>query len=393
MSGAATPSPPASGCGTCRRCPPGDRPWSEKAPTRACVKLGNRSGSLTTERHRRVWSARTHRCRASGPRPRCAGPVPRCAGSRTPRTSAPAGSPNRSTSPRPGGTRHRTEFVIDVLRIRRHACLLPSDGYLPVGITPSRTGGRAATQRREAWGHDRVVAMTDVAWCDPERWGLDDMPLLVAEARARGDQQLEAEVLRRYGSRSDGRCARRHRRLFARWRARAGRGHGPLGGAARPPRRRRHRLRRGAAPFARQRWFAGVRPWHRVHLGDERVVKQYADRTLLLVWPTWNETWASDAVDAYHAAGGDRVVFVGEGPGGRTGDSGFHARLGETEACIVCTFGVATEACTCGVDADWTRTSRTTLPAWHGAETALHVYEPVHADDRRSSPRRRWRRR
>ena len=41
--------------------------------------------------------------------------------------------------------------------------------------------------------------MTDVAWCDPERWGLDDMPLLVAEARASGDQQLEAEVLRRYG--------------------------------------------------------------------------------------------------------------------------------------------------------------------------------------------------
>ena len=95
---------------------------------------------------------------------------------------------------------------------------------------------------------------------------------------------------------------------------------------------------------------------------------QYADRTLLLVWPTWNETWASDAVDAYHAAGGDRVVFVGEGPGGRTGDSGFHARLGETDACIACTFGVATEACTCGVDAHWTRTSRTTLPAWHGAE-------------------------
>ena len=27
--------------------------------------------------------------------------------------------------------------------------------------------------------------MTDVAWCDPERWGLDDMPLLVVQARAR----------------------------------------------------------------------------------------------------------------------------------------------------------------------------------------------------------------
>ena len=236
--------------------------------------------------------------------------------------------------------------------------------------------------------------MTDVAWCDPERWGLDDMPLLVAEARARGDQQLEDEVLRRYGfavptdEALDAIVAGSPGGVLE---LGAGTGHW----AALLARRGVDVIAYDVAPppSPANAWFAGVRPWHRVHPGDERVVKRYADRTLLLVWPTWNETWASDAVDGYHAAGGDRVVFVGEGPGGRTGDSGFHARLGETDACIACTFGVATEACTCGVDAHWTRTSRTTLPAWHGAETALHVYEPVHADDRGSSPCRRWRRR
>ena len=146
-------------------------------------------------------------------------------------------------------------------------------------------------------------------------------------------------------------------------------------------------------PSPANAWFAGVQPWHHVHPGDERVVEVCAERSLLLVWPTWNETWASDAVDGYHAAGGHCVVFVGEGPGGRTGDSGFHARLGETDVCIACTYGVADTACTCGIDAYWTRTSRTTLPPWHGAETALHVYVPARADERRSSRGRRRRHR
>ena len=88
-----------------------------------------------------------------------------------------------------------------------------------------------------------------------------------------------------------------------------------------------------------------------------------AERSLLLVWPTRNDTWACDAVDGYNAVGGDHVLFVGEGPGGRTGDSGFHARVGETAGCIACAYGVADVACTCGIDAPWTRTSCTALPA------------------------------
>ena len=41
--------------------------------------------------------------------------------------------------------------------------------------------------------------MTELARRDPESSGLDDMPLLVAEARASVNQPLEAEILRRYG--------------------------------------------------------------------------------------------------------------------------------------------------------------------------------------------------
>ena len=236
--------------------------------------------------------------------------------------------------------------------------------------------------------------MTEVAQRDPERWGLDDMPLLVAEARASGDQPLEAEVLRRYGfavptdAALDAIVACSPRGVLE---LGAGTGHW----AALLARRGVDVVAYDVAPppSPANAWFAGVQPWHHVHPGDERVVEECAERSLLLVWPTWNETWASDAVDGYHAAGGHCVVFVGEGPGGRTGDSGFHARLGETDACIACTYGVADTACTCGIDAHWTRTSRTTLPPWHGAETALHVYVPARADERRSSRRRRRRHR
>lgn len=236
--------------------------------------------------------------------------------------------------------------------------------------------------------------LTEVAGRDPERWGIDDMPQLVAEAGASGDQPLEIEVLRRYGfavptdAALDAIVACSPRGVLdlgagtGHWAALlARRGVDVVAYDVEPP------------PSLANTWFAGVQPWHQVHRGDERVVEECPERSLLLVWPTRNETWASDAVDRYHAAGGHHIVFVGEGPGGRTGDSGFHARLGETDTCIACTYGVADTACTCGIEAHWTRSSRTMLPAWHGADTALYVYEPARAAEPRSSWRRRQRQR
>ncbi|WP_063020318.1 hypothetical protein [Nocardia niwae] len=49
-----------------------------------------------------------------------------------------------------------------------------------------------------------------------------------------------------------------------------------------------------------------------------------ADCTLFLCWPPgWGNTMASKALAAYEDAGGERVVFIGEPKGGKTGDDDF----------------------------------------------------------------------
>jgi hypothetical protein len=68
--------------------------------------------------------------------------------------------------------------------------------------------------------------------------------------------------------------------------------------------------------------------WHEVGAleglrfdGRERCV-------LLLCWPPgWGDPMASDALAAFERAGGDRLVYIGEPKGGRTGDDGFFDAL------------------------------------------------------------------
>ncbi|MFI5781911.1 hypothetical protein [Nocardia sp. NPDC051570] len=70
--------------------------------------------------------------------------------------------------------------------------------------------------------------------------------------------------------------------------------------------------------------------WHRV--GDlasfaERVRGQ-SDHVLFLCWPPgWGNVMASTALDEFSRAGGDRLVFVGEPKGGKTGDDAFFDAL------------------------------------------------------------------
>jgi hypothetical protein len=122
------------------------------------------------------------------------------------------------------------------------------------------------------------------------------------------------------------------------------------------------------------KWFHSSTPWFRVQRGDELVVAQHAARTLLLVWPTRDETWAADALTHFHGAGGDSVIYVGEGPGGRTGDATFHALLGATDGCLACRYGVLDVVCTCGVTALWRQVDSVVLPHWLGQRDDLHVY-------------------
>lgn len=148
------------------------------------------------------------------------------------------------------------------------------------------------------------------------------------------------------------------------------------------------------APSPRNQWFAGTRPWHAVHHGDHRVAERFPDRTLLIVWPTKNEIWAASAVEQYHEAGGSCVAYVGEGPGGHTGDDVFHALLGDLSACAQCAYGSTTSPCICGVRARWSRTETIVLPHWPGYDDNLHIYtrrSGIRPSGGRQSVRR-WRR-
>ena len=137
-------------------------------------------------------------------------------------------------------------------------------------------------------------------------------------------------------------------------------------------------------------WFAGVEPWHAVLAGDHCAAGAFPERSLLIVWPTKNETWPVEALDAYYTAGGSTVLYVGEEPGGHTGDAAFHARLGETQTCLACVHGLATEPCTCSYSPQWVRSRLVDIPRWPGFHDRLAIYERRTLPDTRRS---RWIRR
>lgn len=139
------------------------------------------------------------------------------------------------------------------------------------------------------------------------------------------------------------------------------------------------------APSTANSWFAGTSPWFPVRPGDQRMVNLHADRCMLLVWPTKNETWAAEAVEQFHHAGGETVVFVGEGPGGRTGDDRFHLLIGELDRCYRCAYGLLDGACVCGTSKLFTAAERVSIPTWAGFDDSLVVVRRTVA----ALPRRR----
>lgn len=129
-------------------------------------------------------------------------------------------------------------------------------------------------------------------------------------------------------------------------------------------------------PSPDNQWFANTTPWHEVRLGNENVVDDAPPAALLLVWPTRNETWATAAAQRYHAAGGGTLVYVGEGPGGRSGDDTFHAVLGEINGCVHCSYGVETVPCICGIRPLWLRVAEHQIPTWPGYHDTVRLYQP-----------------
>lgn len=131
-------------------------------------------------------------------------------------------------------------------------------------------------------------------------------------------------------------------------------------------------------PSPENHWFASSTPWHEVGAGNEDVVDSAPPAALLLVWPTRNETWATAAAQRYYAAGGSTLVYVGEGPGGRSGDDTFHAVVGEIAECLNCNYGVETVPCICGITPLWQRVAELQIPAWPGYHDTVRLYEPLH---------------
>lgn len=71
--------------------------------------------------------------------------------------------------------------------------------------------------------------------------------------------------------------------------------------------------------YRRRRIWTSVEP-----LTGPQAVLRYPRHTLLLVWPEGDATWPVETLRAYD---GERVVYVGEAPGGATGDDAFHDYL------------------------------------------------------------------
>lgn len=60
--------------------------------------------------------------------------------------------------------------------------------------------------------------------------------------------------------------------------------------------------------------------YHPVHRGSVEQIPSYPNRVLMLCWPTYDQPFAADALDAYK---GNSLIYVGEGSGGCTGDERF----------------------------------------------------------------------
>lgn len=71
--------------------------------------------------------------------------------------------------------------------------------------------------------------------------------------------------------------------------------------------------------------------WHPVGDLAEFAAEAQSDCVLLLCWPPgWGDPMASKALHAFEEAGGERLVYLGESKGGKTGDDAFFDRLDET---------------------------------------------------------------
>ncbi len=101
--------------------------------------------------------------------------------------------------------------------------------------------------------------------------------------------------------------------------------------------------------------FKFTRQWAKVMRGTPEVLAHHGTRALFLCWPDYDSTFASEALDAYTRAGGTAIAYIGEGPGGCTGDDLFHKRLHR----------------------EWRLERRIRLPQWPSVHDDLSIYRAL----------------
>lgn len=77
---------------------------------------------------------------------------------------------------------------------------------------------------------------------------------------------------------------------------------------------------------------------------------KYHQHTLLLCWSPYGEPFAFECLQAFQ---GTQLVYVGEGPGGCTGDDRFHEELSQA----------------------WTCEGNLVIPQWFGIHDSVFLYD------------------
>lgn len=137
-------------------------------------------------------------------------------------------------------------------------------------------------------------------------------------------------------------------------------------------------------------WFSRAECFHEVLRGDVADLDRHGDQFLLLSWPTNGAIWPADAVQRFHAAGGSALAYVGEPPGGRTGDDVLHKLLGDIDQCHQCAYGVVDRPCVCDVPTVFELVGRVAIPTWPGFHDRVGLY--TRTTDLAVTPNRRRRR-
>lgn len=108
-----------------------------------------------------------------------------------------------------------------------------------------------------------------------------------------------------------------------------------------------------------------------VEFGTTAAASDHPDRTLFLCWPPYASPMAYTALKFYEEAGGQRVVYIGEGPGGCTADDQFFCAVGHG-----CGQSWDDEHdCADDPEPTWRLTGQLVIPQWEGIHDELAVYE------------------